>query len=113
MMSIPSLHLTGAARWFSERQLPSRWRWPPCRALTLPCGVQHEDGRDGFSAKATAFGFVIMTLDFGAMFVLTLAAAIAQFGRLWRSVSIPLYSCGKPLTLMTEIEWRLSVPMRG
>ena len=33
--------------------------------------------------------------------------------RLWRSVSIPLYSFGKPLTLMAEIERRLSVPLRG
>jgi hypothetical protein len=147
-----------------------------------------------FQPRATAFGFVMITVSFGAMFALTLAAAVAQFGRkdlfgtwflgcaamfwppayltmlpmclagrrfrfsdagfsyrtlwgwksrtwdsvtialflkvtmgpcslqlgwgpgpprLWRSVSIPLYSFGKPLTLMAEIERRLSVPIRG
>jgi hypothetical protein len=147
-----------------------------------------------FQPRATAFGFVMMTIGFGTMFALTLAAAIDQFGRknlyatgflgctalfwppaylamlpmclagrrfrfsdegfsyrtlwgwkfrtwdsvtialflkvtmgpcslqlgwgpgpprLWRSISIPLYSFGKPLTLIAEIERRLSVPVRG
>jgi hypothetical protein len=147
-----------------------------------------------FQPRATPFGLVVTTLGFGTMFVLTVAAAISEFGRhdliatailsaaalfwppaylvmvpmflagrrfrfrdegfsyrtlrgwkfrtwdsvttalflkvamgpcslqliwgpgpprLWRSISVPLYSFGKPLTLMVEIERRLSVPVRG
>jgi hypothetical protein len=147
-----------------------------------------------FRPRATAFGLVMITLSYGAMFALNLAGAITQFGRenfigmtflgcmtlfwplaylamlpmclagrrfrfsdggfsyrtlwgwktrtwdsvtlalflkgaiypcsfqlgwgpgpprLWRSISIPLYSFGKPLSLIVEIERRLPVPVRG
>lgn len=98
--------------------------WPPAYLAMLPmclAGRRFRFSDAGFSYR-TLWGWKTRTWDSVsiALFLKVMMGPCSlQLGwgpgppRLWRSISVPLYSFGKPLTLVTEIERRLSVPVRG
>jgi hypothetical protein len=98
--------------------------WPPAYLAMLPmclAGRRFRFSDEGFSYR-TLWGWRFRTWDSVtiALFLkVTMGPCSLQLGwgpgppRLWRSISVPLYSFGKPLTLIVEIERRLSVPVRG
>jgi hypothetical protein len=126
-----ALMLTGAIAQFGRKDLVGTGLlgcmaliWPPAYLAMLPmclAGRRFRLSDEGFSYR-TLRGWKLRTWDSvtTALFLkVTMGPCSLQLGwgpgppRLWRSISIPLYSFGKPLTLIAEIERRLSVPVRG